>query len=49
MLFISIEDTRLHLRTETLLKGIVAEQLYCSLHVKELKVTSTELERQAGD
>ena len=27
----------------------VAEQLYCSLHVKELKVTTTELERQVGD
>jgi len=27
----------------------VAEQLHCSLHVKELKVTTTELERQAGD
>jgi len=28
-------------------KYIVAEQLHCSLHVKELKVTTTELERQA--
>jgi len=28
---------------------IVAEQFYCSLHVKELKVTTTELERQAWD
>jgi len=28
---------------------IVAEQLHCSLHVKELKVTTTELEGQAGD
>jgi len=27
----------------------VAEQLHCSLHVKELKVTTTELEGQAGD
>jgi len=26
----------------------VAEQLHCSLHVKELKVTTTELERQIG-
>jgi len=26
---------------------VVAEQLHCSLHVKELKVTTTELERQA--
>jgi len=25
----------------------VAEQLHCSLHVKELRVTTTELERQA--
>jgi len=25
----------------------VAEQLCCSLHVKELKVTTTEVERQA--
>jgi len=24
----------------------VAEQLHCSLHVKELKVTTTELEKQ---
>jgi len=30
-------------------KNIVAEQSHCSLHVKELKVTTTELERQAGD
>jgi len=29
--------------------GIVAEQLHCSLHVKELKVTTTELEGQAGN
>jgi len=28
---------------------IVAEQLHCSLHVKELTVTTTELERQAWD
>ena len=28
-------------------EGHVAEQLHCSLHVKELKVTTTELERQA--
>jgi len=27
----------------------VAEQLHCSLHVKELKVTTTELEGQAGN
>ena len=27
----------------------VAEQLHCSLHVKELKVTTTELERQIGN
>jgi len=27
----------------------VAEQLHCSLHVKELKVTKVELERQVGD
>jgi len=27
----------------------VAEQLYCSLHVKEFKLTTTELEGQAGD
>jgi len=27
----------------------VAEQLHCSLHVKELKVTATELEGQAGN
>jgi len=27
----------------------VAEQLYCSQHVKELKVTTSELERQVGD
>ena len=27
----------------------VAEQLQCSLHVKELKVTTTELEGQAGN
>jgi len=27
----------------------VAEQLHCSLHVKELKVTTTELKRQVGD
>ena len=27
----------------------VAEQLHCSLHAKELKVTTTELERQIGD
>jgi len=27
----------------------VAEQLYCSLHVKELKVTTTEHEGQTGD
>jgi len=27
----------------------VAEQLHCSLHVKELKVTTTELERQVGN
>ena len=27
----------------------VAEQLHCSLHVKELKVTTTELEGRAGD
>jgi len=26
-----------------------AEQLHCSLHVKELKVTTTELERQIGN
>jgi len=26
----------------------VAEELHCSLHVKELKVTTTELERQIG-
>jgi len=30
-------------------KALVAEKLYCSLHVKELKVTTTELERQAWD
>jgi len=29
--------------------GRVAEQLHCSLHVKELKVTTTELEGQAGN
>jgi len=29
------------------LKLLVAEQLHCSLHVKELRVTTTELERQA--
>jgi len=28
---------------------IVAEQLHCSLHVKELKVITTELEGQAGN
>ena len=27
----------------------VAEQLHCSLHVKKLKVTTTELEGQAGN
>jgi len=27
----------------------VAKQLHCSLHVKELKVTTTELEGQAGN
>jgi len=27
----------------------VAEQFHCSLHVKELKVTTTELEGQTGD
>jgi len=27
----------------------VAEQLHCCLHVKELKVTTTELEGQAGN
>jgi len=27
----------------------VAEQLHCSLHVKELKITTTELETQVGD
>jgi len=27
----------------------VAEQLHCSLHVKELKVTTTELETQIGN
>jgi len=27
----------------------VAEQLHCLLHVKELKVTKTELGRQIGD
>jgi len=26
----------------------VAEQLHCSLHVKELKVTKVELKRQIG-
>jgi len=26
-----------------------AEQLHCSLHVKKLKVTTTELEGQAGN
>jgi len=30
-------------------KTSVAEQLHCSLHVKELKVTTTELEGQAGN
>jgi len=29
------------------IKSCVAEQLHCSLHVKELKVTTTELEEQA--
>ena len=28
---------------------VVAEQLHCSLHVKELKVTTTKLEGQAGN
>jgi len=27
----------------------VAEQLHCSLHVKELKVTKVELKKQVGD
>jgi len=27
----------------------VAEQLHCLLHVKELKVSKTELKRQIGD
>jgi len=27
----------------------VAEQSHCSLHVKELKVTKTELKRQIGE
>ena len=27
----------------------VAEQLHCSLHVRELKVTTTVLERQIGN
>jgi len=30
-----------------IVEGSLAEQLHCSLHVKELKVTATELERQA--
>jgi len=32
-----------------LTQGGVAEQSHCSLHVKELKATKVELERQVGD
>jgi len=32
-----------------MLRTNVAEQLHYSLHVKELKVTTTEIERQIGD
>jgi len=36
-------------KTAVLLKLSVAEQLHCLLHVKELKVTKTELKRQIVD
>jgi len=46
------KNIRLRVKTgewNTLIPTSVAEQSHCSLHVKELKVTTTELERQVGD